>query len=362
MVLYRIGYDLEGKKMSNKISRRTFLKRSAFAGITTGVLLATKKSGHAQTNHAKEDKLVGSIIDLTKCDGCVHKDTPACVLACREKNEHRFPQPQKPLKNYWPQKRHEDWSDEQDRIDRLTPYNWTYVETVEVEKNGLKKNVHVPRRCMHCLDAPCQKLCPFGVISKSEHGAVQIDEFFCMGGAKCRTVCPWNIPQRQAGVGVYMHIAPDLAGGGVMYKCDMCADLLEKGKKPACETACPNGAIEFGPYEEIKKKAYDRAFEIGGYIYGDRENSGTLTFYVSDVPFQDINEAIMKKKQEENDERPGRPHMKPEVENMLHTANGYMLATLVAPIAGAAAAGITAYKIMKGEHKQQGESFDEQEK
>ncbi len=348
--------------MSNHISRRTFLKRSVFAGVTTGVLLATKKPGYAQTNHAKEEKLVGSLIDLTKCDGCVHKDTPACVLACREKNKSRFPEPKKPIKDYWPQKRHEDWSEERDRIDRLTPYNWTYVETVEVEKNGTKKTVSIPRRCMHCLDAPCQKLCPFGVISKSEHGAVQIDEFFCMGGAKCRNVCPWNIPQRQAGVGLYMHIAPDLAGGGVMYKCDMCADLLEKGEKPACETACPNDAIIFGPYEEIKKKAYDRAAEINGYVYGDKENSGTLTFYVSDVPFEVIDEAITKKKKAENDDKPGRPHMKPDVENFLETAHGYMLATLVAPIAGACAAGITAYKIMKGEKRTKQEGKNDEQK
>lgn len=339
--------------MGRNISRRTFLKRSVVAGATTSILLTTKKSGHAQTNHSKKEKLVASIIDLTKCDGCVHKNTPECVLACKQKNEARFPQPKKPLKNYWPQKRHEDWSDEQERIDRLTPYNWTYVETVNIEKDGVKKSVSIPRRCMHCLDAPCQKLCPFGVISKSEQGAVKIDEFFCMGGAKCREVCPWSIPQRQAGVGVYMHVVPDLAGGGVMYKCDMCADLLEKGQKPACETACPNDAIIFGPYEQIKAQAYAKAEEIGGYIYGDKENSGTLTFYISDVPFEDIDEAITKQKLAENDERPGRPHMKPDVKNMLETASGYMLATLVAPIAGAAAAGITAYKIMKGEQKKQ---------
>lgn len=337
--------------MDNKISRRSFLKRSAVAGTTAGILLATRKSGYAQTNEAKEDKLVGSIIDLTKCDGCAHQGTPECVLACKEKNEHRFPEPQKPIKDYWPQKRHEDWSDERDRTDRLTPYNWTYVETVEVEKDGVKRKVSVPRRCMHCIDAPCQKLCPFGVISKSEHGAVQIDDFFCMGGAKCRAVCPWDIPQRQAGVGLYMHIAPELAGGGVMYKCDMCADLLEKGEKPVCETACPKDAIKFGPLEEIREEAYRRAEEVNGYVYGDKENSGTLTFYVSDVPFSDINDAIMKKIEEEGDTKPGRPHMKPDVENPLDSATGFLAAAAIAPVAGAAAAGITAYKIMKGEKK-----------
>lgn len=345
----------------SKITRRKFLKRSAIAGTTASVLLATKKSGHAQQDHSEEGQLVGSIIDLTKCDGCIHQGTPECVLACREKNQHRFPEPEKPIKNYWPQKKHEDWSDERDRIDRLTPYNWTYVETVEVEKNGEKKSVSVPRRCMHCIDAPCQKLCPFGVISKSEQGAVEIDDFFCMGGAKCRAVCPWNIPQRQAGVGLYMHVAPDLAGGGVMYKCDMCADLLAKGEKPACETSCPKDAITFGPLEKIRNEAYERAEAINGYVYGDKENSGTLTFYVSDVSFSDINEAIEEKKKAEGDERPGRPHMKPEVENPLDTATGFMASTVIAPVAGAAAAGITAYKILKGE-KEKAEVPQDEEK
>ncbi len=270
----------------SKISRRSFLKRTAFAGTTAGVLLASKKPGYAQQDHSNEEKLVGSIIDLTKCDGCIHRGTPKCVLACKEKNEHRFPEPKKPIKNYWPRKKHEDWSEERERTDRLTPYNWTYVETVEVKKKGIKKTVSVPRRCMHCLDAPCQKLCPFGVISKSEQGAVQIDEFFCMGGAKCRSVCPWNIPQRQAGVGLYMHVAPDLAGGGVMYKCDMCADLLEKGQKPACETACPKDAITFGPFEQIRKEAYERAKEVNGYVYGDKENQWNAHFLCVRCSFQ----------------------------------------------------------------------------
>lgn len=335
--------------MGDQITRRTFLKRTAFAGATTGILLATKTPGYAQQDHSVDDKLVGSIIDLTKCDGCELEGTPRCVLACKEKNQGRFPQPEKPLMNYWPQKKHEDWSEEQDRVDRLTPYNWTYVESVNVEMEGIQKKVHVPRRCMHCLDAPCQKLCPFGVISKTEQGAVKIDEFFCMGGSKCRDVCPWDIPQRQAGVGVYMHVVPELAGGGVMYKCDMCADLLEKGEKPACQKACPKDAIEFGPYEEMRAKAYEQAEKIGGYVYGDKENSGTLTFYISSVPYDKINEAIKSKKEAENDTRHGRPHMEPEIENMLETAKGFMLATLIAPVAGAAAAGISAYKIIKGE-------------
>ena len=177
-------------------------------------------------------------------------------------------------------------------------------------------------------------------------------------------VCPWNIPQRQAGVGVYMHIVPDLAGGGVMYKCDMCADLLKKGKNQLVRRLARKVRLNLALMRKSNRKLMRRAKEIGGYVYGDKENSGTLHSMFRMYLFQDINEAIMKKKEEENDTLPGRPHMKPEVENMLETASGYMLAALVAPVAGAAAAGITAYKIMKGENKESSKEEDivEQEK
>jgi len=34
-------------------------------------------------------------------------------------------------------------------------------------------------------------------MEKTAEGAVVIDHESCFGGAKCRSVCPWNIPQRQ---------------------------------------------------------------------------------------------------------------------------------------------------------------------
>ena len=90
---------------------------------------------------------------------------------------------------------------------------------------------------MHCDNPTCTSLCPFGAISKNKDGAVSIDDGFCMGGAKCRDACPWDIPQRQAGVGIYLKLAPQLAGRGVMYKCNFCADPLAKGPEPVCKTA-----------------------------------------------------------------------------------------------------------------------------
>ncbi len=319
------------------MDRRDFFKRVAVASAASAVL--TVPAAQARDRASRK---MGSIIDLTRCDGCVHLNTPACVTACRDKNAGRFPEPEERfLQDYWPQDFHEDWSSERDRTDRLTPYNWTFVERVEVPGG---ETVFVPRRCMHCDDAACQKLCPFGVIGKSEEGAVNIDTEFCMGGAKCRATCPWNIPQRQAGVGLYTKLLPKLAGGGSMYKCDGCADRLANDEKPACEIECPRDAITFGPIDEIKAEAKRRAEAIGGHLYGLDEAGGTSTIYISKVPFEVIDRAIALDKAHTQDDLPGRPHMRPEIQSSLQNAGGLFVASVLAPIAGAAAAGIAVYK------------------
>lgn len=331
--------------MSN-LSRRDFLKRSTGAVAVGTIALSGADKVLAQTQTTAEK---GTIIDLTKCDGCQHKDTPLCVLACHDKNKEKFPKVnQEDLKPYWPQKHYEDWSDKQDMTNRLTPYNWTFVDQVTVEHEGKTEEVFVPRRCMHCDNPTCKGLCPFGAITKDDHGAVEINDGLCMGGAKCRDVCPWDIPQRQAGVGLYMKIAPEYLGGGVMYKCDFCADYLAEGKEPACVTACPKDAISFGTKDEMRTLAYERAKEVNGHVYGDKENGGTATFYVSKVPFEKIDAAIKDSKQQNKDMKPGRPTMEVAVENKLDSLNGMALSAALAPVAGLATAGYVAYRKMKG--------------
>lgn len=336
-------------EVSQQISRRSFIKRSAAAGAVSAVMLSGIEKVQAAGQSGEEK---GTIIDLTKCDGCKNEGSSLCVSACKLKNEARFPQPKKEdLKPYWPQKKFEDWSDKQEMTSRLTPYNWTFIDHVQVEHNGSVEEVFVPRRCMHCDHPTCMNLCPFGAISKNKDGAVKIDDGYCMGGAKCRDACPWDIPQRQAGVGLYLKIAPEVAGGGVMYKCDFCADLLAEGKEPACKTACPKDAIIFGTKNEMRHQAYARAKEVNGYVYGDKENGGTATFYVSKVPFKKIDSAIKADKVSKKDDKPGRPTMEVEIENKLDSFSGMMKSAMLAPLAGAVAAGAVAYRTMKGELK-----------
>ncbi|MDN5346440.1 MAG: formate dehydrogenase iron-sulfur subunit [Clostridia bacterium] len=321
------------------MNRREFLKRTAIAGIAGGIAL----TGLGKLKPALAATApVGTMIDLTKCDGCAGRKLPACVEVCRETNRDRFPRPRpEDIQPYWPQKKFEDWSKKQDVTNRLTPYNWTFVQKVEVEYQGKKATVFIPRRCMHCDNPPCANLCPFSAQEKTPEGPVLIDPNACFGGAKCREVCPWQIPQRQAGVGLYLKIAPKLAGGGVMYKCDLCYSRISRGSLPACVEACPREAIAFGTKEEMRRKAHVRAAAINGYIYGEKENGGTSTFYVSAVPFEILHRALIAQKQV-----PGLPV---GVENYLENVNGLAEGLLIAPVAGVLAAGLAVYKGMKGD-------------
>ena len=66
----------------------------------------------------------------------------ACVEACRETNAPKFPDPQKPFPKMIPERvKVSDWSDKQDVDDRLTPYNWLFIQTATVVVDGEVKSV-----------------------------------------------------------------------------------------------------------------------------------------------------------------------------------------------------------------------------
>lgn len=324
-----------------KLSRRTFL-----AGLVaaSGATLMTPK----KTIAAVSDQSYATLIDLTKCDGCAGEAVADCVQACRSANQHRFPEPNpEMLKPYWPQKSFEDWSQKREITNRLTPYNWTFVQRVTVEHGGAEYTIAIPRRCMHCDNPPCAKLCPFGIMKKHPEGMVDIDPDLCFGGAKCRTVCPWNIPQRQAGVGIYQMLDPLPAGGGVMFKCDLCKDKLTAGEQPACIQACSKQAMTIGPRREIMAHAEALRSEYNGFLYGKEEHGGTSTVYVSKVPFEKIDAALLA--QAKKTETVMRLH---QPDNILITHEGKAKTALLAPVIGAVGAFMaTANKEKKGEEK-----------
>lgn len=316
--------------MSNQISRRHFLK----GGLATACGLAASQLPLKKAVAAPAQKTLATLLDLSKCVAC-----GACVEACHETNGHKYPDPKKPYPKMYPSRvKVEDWSDKQDVDDRLTPYNWLFIQTAEVEHDGESVEVNIPRRCMHCTNPPCVKLCPWGAARSYDNGISRIDADLCLGGSKCRAVCPWKIPQRQTGVGLYLDLMPGFAGNGVMYKCDRCYDRVAQGEVPACVEACPEDVQSIGPRDEIIQKAHALAKEMNGYIYGETENGGTNTIYVSPVPFELLNQAIEK--------GPGKPHLAKTADTMA-VDNNLARAMLLAPLAGVAAAAGKFYKFTK---------------
>jgi Fe-S-cluster-containing dehydrogenase component len=275
--------------MATNINRRHFIRGSLAAAGAAAAASAVPKNVRAAAYPSASNELC-TMLDLSKCIGCEE-----CVYACQEVSAKYQPplDLQKPFPKMFPPKVPvEDWSDDAANTEQLTPYNWLYIQRIWAEKDGGEFELNIPRRCMHCLNPPCASLCPFGAAHKQTNGITVIDPDICLGGAKCRTVCPWHIPQRQTGVGIYTKIAPMFAGNGVMYKCNRCYERIEEGKLPACIEVCPVNVQIIGPRDEIVAKAHARAKEIGGYVYGEHENGGTNTLYVSPVPFDQINEKL----------------------------------------------------------------------
>ena len=68
-------------------------------------------------------------------------------------------------------------------------------------------------------------------------------------------------------------------------KCRMCLDRVANGMKPACVTACPTGALDFGTRDGIVAEAERRAKKLadaGGTprVYGKDELGGLGVIYV----------------------------------------------------------------------------------
>ena len=107
-------------------------------------------------------------------------------------------------------------------------------------------NRTVSMACMHCGEPACVTVCPRSAIEKrAEDGIVVVHEKKCIGCHACLWVCPFG--------------APRFGSDGRMQKCDLCLELVEDGKEPACVATCPAEALHFGPLEEMAELAGKKA-------------------------------------------------------------------------------------------------------
>ena len=121
----------------------------------------------------------------------------------------------------------------------------------------------VSRRCMHCDDAGCMKICPApGALYRTKEGAVAFDRDKCIGCKLCVNACPFHVPRYDA--------------DGKVTKCHLCFDRIGAGMQPACVKTCPTGALRFGDRAELISTAKKDGF---GTIYGEEDLGGLGSIY-----------------------------------------------------------------------------------
>jgi len=134
------------------------------------------------------------------------------------------------------------------------------VHTFEVEPiDGAAQIVHFPKSCLHCDDAPCVTVCPTGASYKrAEDGIVLVDESICIGCGLCAWACPYGAREMDP-------------AEQVMKKCTLCVDriynenLPHEDRQPACVRACPTKARHFGDIGDPNSAISQLVAERGGF-------------------------------------------------------------------------------------------------
>lgn len=152
----------------------------------------------------------------------------------------------------------------------LAPTAYNIIRYSEVpSQNNPVRWLFVSRRCMHCGDAGCMKICPApGALYRTKDGAVAADRDKCIGCKLCVAGCPFDVPRYDS--------------DNKISKCTLCNDRIAEDLTPACAKTCPTGAIKFGDRNELiasaKKAGYSK-------VYGEADLTGLGTLYAfKDAP------------------------------------------------------------------------------
>lgn len=99
--------------------------------------------------------------------------------------------------------------------------------------------------CNHCAEPACLPTCPTGAIFKrKQDGIVDIDSSLCIGCRRCEAACPYGAPQ----------FMPEQ---NIVSKCNLCVDEIDAGRKPYCVMACMMRVLDIGPIDKILAKEWD---------------------------------------------------------------------------------------------------------
>lgn len=205
---------------------------------------------------------MGFYTDTTVCIGC-----KACEVACKQWN--RLPAAGGGVT--------EMTGDSYDNTRRLDNVHWRHVKFIEQfsEDRSQSRWLMMSDVCKHCVRAACLEACPTGAIVRTEFDSVVIQPDVCRGMKLCVDACPFGV----------IVVTPPLK---IARKCTLCYDRVSEGLEPACSLACPTDSIQFGPVNELIRRAVVRVQqlhergEVGAYLYGTDETmaGGLNSFYL----------------------------------------------------------------------------------
>jgi Fe-S-cluster-containing dehydrogenase component/CRP-like cAMP-binding protein len=113
-----------------------------------------------------------------------------------------------------------------------------------VRHGPVQGNLMVANACMHCADPVCMIECPTGAIHRETFGGeVVINRLTCIGCQACAKNCPYDaIRMVEIRDKDGVPITDDETQQPILKatKCDLC---VEQWTGPACERACPHGAL-----------------------------------------------------------------------------------------------------------------------
>ena len=178
---------------------------------------------------------MGFFTDTTVCIGC-----KACEVACKSWNQlpaRAGGQPEMSGQSY-------------DNTLRLGGSTWRHVKFIEqFDAPYQGRWLMLSDVCKHCVQAGCLEVCPTGAIIRTEFDTVVIQSDVCNGCRTCIAACPFGVIDINE-------------VSGTAQKCTLCYDRISVGLEPACSKACPTDSIQFGPIEELRKRAGARVEQL----------------------------------------------------------------------------------------------------